>query len=1210
MYLYNMVSVVNLFLLLSNHLFDFIVFVNGGVGNPPPPSAPYYSIGDAAINCGSVTNSIATDGREWIAEEAASSMFLSGESVAAQISSSFSVDPLPYNTSRISSTEFGYSFQLNPGQKFIRLHFYPASYRGFENSIDFFTVKAGPFTLLGNFSASLAAQTLGVKYLVKEFCLNVEENTRLNITFLPSQIPNSNLNLDAFVNGIEIISMPTGLYYTPDGDLGARVVGGKNQFHGIVNTTALELTHRLNIGGSFISSVEDFGMFRRWSEDANYLLESNVHRVNHQAHRIKYEYIKAFVAPPKLYQTSWKKTGGNIRVNSQVYNFTWKIPIELGFGYLVRLHFCEFDGLMAESEQREFSVLINNQMAETKADVIGWSGGNGIPAYRDYMVKMEGNKGGSNSDLLIALQSVNELIFGLLNGLEIFKLSNLDNSLATPNPTFPKRLSASWNLRFQKVFLAFGKSNVIVTGMTILIVLVNVVVYNLRQTWEEKLHLEKDAQAARTETSYHRFSIAEIKLATQNFSDTFVIGRGGFGKVYRGFIHSISEDVAIKRLSLYSRQGAPEFWTEIEILSKLRHVHLVSLLGYFNEDEEMILVYEYMPCGTLADNLYKLSRKGKDIAPLSWEQRLKICIGAARGMDYLHTGTECTVIHRDVKDSNILLDENFVAKISDFGLSKLEKIAPSKSYVSTKIKGTAGYWDPEYVTTGRLTRKSDVYSFGVVLLVVLAGRPVKDTINEGEPQSLLSCFHECITEGEADRIVDTSLQGKISANSLRQFLKSVENCLHYLPKRRPTMAQVIASLEQALELQERPMTSSSRNATVVGQEEVSILGENVIPNQEEVPVLGENVIIPSPEYRTTSELTQNPYSPNRGNDLQFRKKYNHRVPKLSWNWPWKAVWNRAKKEKAEVSLLKSELQELPVHMYSYNTLAIATHNFPSENLTGMGDFGPVYKGILFNGQEIAVKKHSNYSRIKELINVLKVHSRVQHRNIVKLLGCCAEREEYLLVYEYMPYGDLDSFLFAPPKGYLLGWYTRTCIIEGIGRGLLYLHRDASLTIIHRNLQARKILLDAELNPKISDFSLARVLETSRDESELTGFVGAPGYIDPEYFVRFRVSEKSDVYSYGVLLLEIVSGKRNWVFDYDNNEMSLIKHAWELWIQRKTMNLVDPKLRDTSNEMQIQRYVHVGLLCVQASAIDRPDMSTVLSMLNSEIAELPRPISPS
>ncbi|KAL3523573.1 hypothetical protein ACH5RR_016407 [Cinchona calisaya] len=299
-----------------------------------------------------------------------------------------------------------------------------------------------------------------------------------------------------------------------------------------------------------------------------------------------------------------------------MYNFTWKLPIELGFGYLVRLHFCELDDGMAKSEQREFSVLINDHVAETQADVIRWSGGYGIPVYRDYVVKMNGDKEGSKHDMLVALQSVNELVLGLLNGIEIFKLCNLDNSLATPNTKFPKRVSTSWNLRIKKAFLAFGKSNVIVTGMTILIVIVNVVVYNLRKTKEEKFHLEKDTQAARIESSSRRFALAEIKLATQNFSDAFVIGRDGFGKVYKGFMQSISEDVAIKRLSLYSRQGAREFWTEIETLSKLRHVHLVFLLGYCNEDQEMILVYEYMPCGTLADNLYKMSRKGKGIAPL------------------------------------------------------------------------------------------------------------------------------------------------------------------------------------------------------------------------------------------------------------------------------------------------------------------------------------------------------------------------------------------------------------------------------------------------------------------------------------------------------------------------------------------------------------------------------------------------------------------
>ncbi|KAL3523583.1 hypothetical protein ACH5RR_016417 [Cinchona calisaya] len=327
----------------------------------------------------------------------------------------------------------------------------------------------------------------------------------------------------------------------------------------------------------------------------------------------------------------------------------------------------------------------------------------------------------------------------------------------------------------------------------------------------------------------------------------------------------------------------------------------------------MILVYEYMPCRTLADNLYKQSRKGKNIAPLSWEQRLKICIGAARGMEYLHTGTECAVIHRDVKDSNILLDENFVAKVSDFGLSRLEKITQSKSYVSTKIKGTAGYWDPEYVMTSRLTRKNDVDSFGVVLLVVLSGRPVVDTRNQEEQQSLLSCFRECLTEGDIDGIVDPSVQGKISSRGLREFLKCVENCLHHLPKKRPTMAQVVVNLEQALEQQKSPMVSSSRSAPAVGQEEVPVLGKTVLLSPDE-GITSKSTQNPySADEGITSESTLNSYSPTRGNDLHLSTK-DSRLPKPSRSWQWKAVWNRGSKffnrlfAKKEIRLLMVGLE--------------------------------------------------------------------------------------------------------------------------------------------------------------------------------------------------------------------------------------------------------------------------------------------------------------
>lgn len=243
--------------------------------------------------------------------------------------------------------------------------------------------------------------------------------------------------------------------------------------------------------------------------------------------------------------------------------------------------------------------------------------------------------------------------------------------------------------------------------------------------------------------------------------------------------------VAVKRLNSKSRQGAKEFWNEIEMLSNFQHSHLASLIGYCNEEHEMILVYEYMSHGTLSDHLYKNRKNGPVIPqPLSWEQRLNICIGAARGLDYLHTGTglQQRVIHRDVKSSNILLDEHWEAKVSDFGLSKIGPANQSCSHVSTNVKGTPGYMDPEYLLTHRLRRKSDVQAFGVVLFEVLSGSRALDMKVDKDQQTLAHYAHRCI---------------------LKVFVDIGDQCLHYKQHERPTMADVIAKLEFAMDLQKR-----------------------------------------------------------------------------------------------------------------------------------------------------------------------------------------------------------------------------------------------------------------------------------------------------------------------------------------------------------------------------------------------------------------------
>ncbi|XP_029125583.1 G-type lectin S-receptor-like serine/threonine-protein kinase At1g11300 [Cajanus cajan] len=302
-----------------------------------------------------------------------------------------------------------------------------------------------------------------------------------------------------------------------------------------------------------------------------------------------------------------------------------------------------------------------------------------------------------------------------------------------------------------------------------------------------------------------------------------------------------------------------------------------------------------------------------------------------------------------------------------------------------------------------------------------------------------------------------------------------------------------------------------------------------------------------------------------------------------------------------------KLEELP--LFEFEKLVTATNNFHLANMLGKGGFGPVYKGQLENGQEIAVKRLSKASGqgLEEFMNEVVVISKLQHRNLVRLLGCCIERDEQMLVYEFMPNKSLDSFLFDPLQRKVLDWKKRFNIIEGIARGILYLHRDSRLRIIHRDLKASNILLDDEMNPKISDFGLAKIVRGGdNDEANTRRVVGTYGYMPPEYAMEGIFSEKSDVYSFGVLLLEIVSGRRNTSFYNNEQSLSLVGFAWKLWNEGNVMSIIDPEIQDPMFENSMLRCIHIGLLCVQELTKERPTISTVVLMLISEITHLPPP----
>ncbi|KAE8654935.1 Malectin/receptor protein kinase family protein [Hibiscus syriacus] len=297
------------------------------------------------------------------------------------------------------------------------------------------------------------------------------------------------------------------------------------------------------------------------------------------------------------------------------------------------------------------------------------------------------------------------------------------------------------------------------------------------------------------------FSLAQIKAATDNFNEDSIIGRGDYGTAYKGTTND-GTIVVLKRWQ--SESGSyllREMQNEVRFLCQLRHPHLASLIGICEEGNEAIPVYEYMSGGALSDRLY-----GQGYAPLLWKQRLQICVGAARGLHYLHTGAKYALFHGHITSRNLLLNEELSCKITDFGLSKLGSFCMSKASKvrrESKIKGIHGYMAPEYAMHGELTEKSDVFSFGVVLFEVLFGRPEYDSSLPEEKRYLFAMAMESIIEGTIYHAIDPQLKGRIAPECLNKYLEIAFSCVHDKGSERPEMGEVEVTLELALELQDR-----------------------------------------------------------------------------------------------------------------------------------------------------------------------------------------------------------------------------------------------------------------------------------------------------------------------------------------------------------------------------------------------------------------------
>ncbi|KAJ0034712.1 hypothetical protein Pint_25417 [Pistacia integerrima] len=672
------------------------------------------------------------------------------------------------------------------------------------------------------------------------------------------------------------------------------------------------------------------------------------------------------------------------------------------------------------------------------------------------------------------------------------------------------------------------------------------------------------------------FSYAELYIGSNGFNEDEVLGSGGFGIVYRAVLPSDGTVVAVKCLAEKGERFEKTFAAELVAVAHLRHRNLVRLREYFS--------------GGLKKRRQRL---------WDWERRKKIIGGLAAALHYLHEQLETQIIHRDVKTSNVMLDSHYNARLGDFGLARwleheLEYQTRTPSMKNhqfnlaetTRIGGTIGYLPPEsFQKRSVATAKSDVFSFGIVVLEVVSGRRAVDLTYSDDQIVLLDWIRRLSDEGKLLQAGDNRLKdGSYKLSEMDGLIHLGLLCTLHNPQLRPNMKWVVEAL------------SGNRN----------IANLPALPSFQSLPLY---ISLSSPTNTTITNTTTTASINSTGSNTTVTSTSSNYITALG-----ETIYATAEFESSDSKPYDNRSQrrtaffmvETPREI-SFKEIISATNNFSDSQRVAELDFGTAYHGILENQHHVLVKRlgmnkcpalRARFS--DELQNL----GRLRHRNLVQLRGWCTEQGEMLVVYDYSANRLLSHLLFHHNHvvgNSVLRWHQRYNIVKSLASAILYLHEEWDEQVIHKNITSSAIILDPDMNPRLSSFALAEFLtrndhghhQANKGNKSVRGIFG---YISPEYIESGEATTMADVYSFGVLMLEVVSGQM--AVDFRRPEVLVVKRVREFEAQKRPLEeLADLRLNGEYNHKELMRLTKLGIVCTLSKPELRPSMRQIVSILD-------------